>query len=146
MRKIQGFEEHVVLYAKHWYKRTKDPIRDLKKLLSHYCGMELKDIRTNDIYGFLISAFLNTMSDKTNTCVYSDAITEMLGKRWGRKGSLKDRKPVHVLLGNISICDGDYANMNKLFKEFAIDDMQACWDANPTIQGSTNPADFKVVN
>jgi hypothetical protein len=119
VNELMGFEKHVVLYAKGWYKRTNDPIRDLKKLLSRYCMMETKYLHTNDIYQFLISTFLNTMNEKANTSVYSEAIAEMIGRKWGRRGMVKDRPAVRVLLGNIQICDGCHANMTIIFPEFA---------------------------
>ena len=118
MRNVEGFEVHVVLYAKHWYKRSGNPILDLKKLLSRYCEMRVSDIRTNDIYGYLVSTFLKTIDEKKNIVCYTEAVTEMMGKRYGRKSMLKDRHPVHVLLGNIGICAGEHAHLEKLFEEF----------------------------
>lgn len=122
MDNITGFEKHVILYAKGWYNKTKDPIRDLKKLLAHYCATEVKDIRTKHIYNFLISTFLKTIDAKRNTCVYTEAIAEMIGQKWGRKGIIKDRPAYRVLLGNISICGGAYADLGVTIRKFAIPD------------------------
>ncbi len=56
--KLEGFDRHIVLYAKNHYKRSDDAIDDLKTIVAHVSGSDKKHIGIFDIYENVIETFL----------------------------------------------------------------------------------------
>ena len=101
------FTHHVVLYAKHWYGRSGDPIADLRALICLYADLEPKFVPDNDIYGLVAGAFAECVH---NPYDISEAIMEMLGKKWSPPFNKCNGIPIGAMLGKLSIVDGCYCD------------------------------------
>lgn len=53
-------EEHIYLYAKHWYESTEDKVKDLQTIIKN-CGMELSRM---DVIGIVYNMALNHIMNK----------------------------------------------------------------------------------
>ena len=53
---------HLILYAKGWYKRT-DFLKDVRKILAHRCGTEKKYMSNQDIWALLVHASEKYLSE-----------------------------------------------------------------------------------
>jgi len=106
-----SFCAHVVLYAKGWYKKT-SIIDDLKELLSKWSEIDVKSISENDIREFIVETFSVTVRPH----LQSRVLTEALG--WTNLPVIMKRKPEEVLLGAISICDGEWTHKDLILKDY----------------------------
>ena len=105
--KAQGFSQHIVLYAKGWYKSShKDIIGDLKKLLSVYSNTDLQYISDHDAWEFLCRTFSECVTNKHE--IY-DALFEITGRKWAGFEHLS-RKPEEVMIGKIAISEGHFVD------------------------------------
>lgn len=50
----KNYDSHFWLYAKHHYKKSDDTLADLKKLVSHRCGIDEKYLGFTDVLSVLI--------------------------------------------------------------------------------------------
>ena len=106
-----SFCAHVVLYAKGWYGAKHDIISDLRPLLAEYAYLDIRHVSNNDIRSFI----LNTFCAVVNPRLQPEALAEALG--WRQTGIMRDT-PEEVLLGSISICDGEWAHKDLILTEF----------------------------
>lgn len=93
-----NFENHVILYAKHWYGHSENgTVKDLKVLLSEYSGLDLQYISRRDILEFLIHTFIKTSASQTPNLF--EALQELICPVF------KDmqRQPEEILCGKIAI-------------------------------------------
>lgn len=113
---LDGFEQHVVLYSKGWYGKKNNIIEDLKILLAKYAGLELAYISERDIFQMLITTYIQ-VTNELSIYQKTEWLMEITGKKWGYPFNEKfNRKPEEVLLGAISVCDGEFVNTSELFK------------------------------
>ena len=47
---------HLILYAKEWYKRSPNVIVDIKKIMAHRCAMEVEHISEDDVWQCCVMA------------------------------------------------------------------------------------------
>lgn len=100
------FENQIILYAKHWYKRTENGVlADLKVLLSEYIG---QDASLQDVKQILCSCFAKYCPEYAR----AEAIQDMLG--WSWLGNYANRTPAEIMLGKLSICKGKYVDTDEL--------------------------------
>ena len=109
----EGFDQHVILYAKGWYKRSGNIKADLKALLMKYSGSGRGDIPDHDVMQMLVDAFVMYACD--NTYNSSEAIMEMLGLKWSKAFARFNRTPEQVMIGSLSIIDGGFVDMGQKF-------------------------------
>lgn len=88
---------HLLLYAKSWYKRSDDVVEDIRKIMAHRAGMETKFVSDGTLWGLMIHAFLKYVEPRDierlmedlfkgpgcgfdPVCPLSRAVESMLGK------------------------------------------------------------------
>lgn len=49
---------HLILYAKGWYQRGDDVVKDVKKILGHRCAIDPEYISNRDVWEQLVDVFL----------------------------------------------------------------------------------------
>ena len=108
-----NFGHHVVLYAKNWHGRSGNPIADLKAMLSLYAGIDIQYISDRDIYGMIASTFAECVHNQYDI---SEAIMEMIGKKWAPPFDHFNGTPEGAMLGKLSIVDGCYCDPSQMLK------------------------------
>ncbi|MEN6622932.1 MAG: hypothetical protein ABFD50_15460 [Smithella sp.] len=108
----QDFRNHIILYSKGWYKKSDNPIKDIKQLLSKWCEIEVEYIPDIDIYTFLVDTFNDVTPNNIDKTRW---MLEMMGIHWTGKPRAKEL----VLLGAISCCEGHHCDPDKIIREFA---------------------------
>lgn len=115
VEELTMLDKQIILYAKGWYGKKENIINDLKQIISKVCAIDVEHIPNRDVYGLLVSAYVKVGTDNYHTAV--ESITEMIGEKWPGSLSYMNRKPEEIMIGILSICDGDYArNETPLFK------------------------------
>jgi len=106
----QNFDHQILLYAKHWYKRssTGNILRDLRVLMSYYSGCYYKDISEADVK----EALANCFADYAPEYNRGRWIQEMLG--WDWLNPLIPRRPEQVMIGALAITKGKYVDPSEL--------------------------------
>ena len=108
-----SFCAHVVLYAKGWYGETNNIIDDLRKLLSEYSMLEPQFLPDNDIREFIVETFVATVRPHLQTRI----LTEAFGWSWHPENLRRSSE--ETLIGNISVCEGEWAHRDLIFQKFA---------------------------
>jgi hypothetical protein len=102
----QTFDHQILLYAKHWYKRSEDGIfADLITLLTEYSGCEPS---LGDVKECLCSCWAKYCPEHMRV----QSTEEMLG--WSWRNSLMSRTPEQVMIGALSITKGNYVDTDEL--------------------------------
>ena len=104
----QNFDHHILLYAKHWYKKSNNIIRDLRVLLAEYSGSYYKHITEDDVREALANCFAKYGLEHER----GRAIQEMLG--WGWCNPIFNRTPEQVMIGQLAIAKGKYVDPSEL--------------------------------
>lgn len=105
MKKAEGFTKHIILYAKGWYGRSEDGIiNDLRKLLM--TSVRLDFVPDCLIWEALCHAAAEYLPE-FNEQVRYHYVMDMLGKKWIGFNEQLNRKPEEVIIGMLSITDGD---------------------------------------
>ncbi len=101
---IGGVSEQVILYAKNWFKDDfKDPgddINNLSRIISKLCY--LPGVSERDVMRCVIRAYTECVGFM-NSALMPQVLEEIMGVRW--LGF--ERKPIQVLLGQLSILPDD---------------------------------------
>lgn len=114
--KADGFANQVIIYSKHWYGRTDNIIDDLKRLLAEYTGNNIDIISEHDIWQILTATF----EEFVPLYARQEALFEMLGKKWAGFAEYLNRTPEQIMVGNLTICKGECADMSKKM-DFSLD-------------------------
>jgi hypothetical protein len=129
----------ILLYSKHWYGHSTNEdgstniIFDLKHLIAKTCMLNVEHVSIADVRGLLVDAFNHFV---TNEFVRNQALTEMLGWKWGRledgHSDFQDRKPEEVILSSLMVVDGDYVDFKEKFEDlcFSKVDRETCDDCH----------------
>ena len=102
--KIEGFERHVILFAKGWYDKVLDKnlsqTQKLKILLSKYSELELVYISDNHIYEIVVDAFCKYNSSREQ----SEVLSRLFYPFWNKNGNMVSRETIlENMLGMLSI-------------------------------------------
>jgi len=101
----QTFDHHILLYAKNWYKRSGDILKDLKILLEEYTGNLMSD---SDVRECLCNCYSQyaPMFDRGRD------LQAML--KWGWYFQMCNRTPEEIMIGSLSIAEGKYVDPTQL--------------------------------
>ena len=91
--RINGFERHVILFAKDWYNKVldrKNSIDSLKILLSKYANISVDHISDDQIYKLVVSTFCkyNTRYDQ------EEVLDRLFDYFWNKNGNMVSRETV----------------------------------------------------
>jgi len=111
----KSFCAHVVLYAKGWYGDKEDHLNDLKALLSEYSEIDKEHISDDDIREFVVETFVAVANPRT----MPEALMEAFGWKWRGGFSGMNRDAISVMLGQISVSEGEWAHKDLIFQKFA---------------------------
>ena len=95
---LENHEKHVVLYAKGFYRRSDDTMKDLKALLSPFFAIEPKYFTDSDMYGRVLETFWKVTSPDRQQFFWGEIFARV------GKPSITMTELVGRLLGEISIC------------------------------------------
>lgn len=105
MKKAQGFSKHIILYAKGWYGKSENGIiSDIKQLLAAYARID--QVSDHDVWEMLCRAaakYLPEFSEQSR----HEYLMDMLGKKWTGFNEQLNRKPEEVIIGMLSVTDGE---------------------------------------
>lgn len=104
----QSFDHHILLYSKNWYKKSDDPIADIKQLLAQYAWLEYQNISDIEVRQLLADCWVKYCPEFER----GKALQEMLGWHW-YSGVMK-RTPEQIMLGTMSCCEGKYVDPTQL--------------------------------
>lgn len=105
---VTGFIQHVLLYAKFWYKedgeiQTGKDMDNLKILLARWSAIDVEHISDKDIWEFILQAMTECCKPRD----LAQGLLEMIDEKYPKE-SLFQRSKIHVALGQLSIVDGKY--------------------------------------
>lgn len=49
---------HLILYAKNWYKRSDNMLDDVRKIMAHRCAMDVKYMSDHDVWQCCVNALV----------------------------------------------------------------------------------------
>jgi hypothetical protein len=104
----QSFDHHILLYAKHWYKRSGNILEDLRVLLAEYSGNGLKLTSESDVKECLCNCY----AEYAPMYNRGRALQEMLG--WGWVMPMGGRTPEQIMLSQLCTIEGKYVDPDKL--------------------------------
>ena len=114
MKQSSGLNLQIILYAKNQYGKTNDNLKDIKYLISQYCLLEEEHVSDADAYSALCSAFAHHGCDNPRTL--EKVLEEMIGESWTKSIKGMQRKPLHAMLGHMSILPGAVVDIKKKIK------------------------------
>jgi len=104
MEKAKGIDNQIILYAKNWYGRSENIIEDIKTIISKECYID--HVTDYDVYQCLCNVFAEYATK--NPVICSQTIMELIGKYF-----INCRKPEQIIIGQLSIIDGEFVNMKE---------------------------------
>ena len=104
--KIEGFERHVVLFAKNWYDRFFDKdmsqSQKLKILFSKYSELEPEYFSDAHIYAAVADTFCKYNSPREQ----SEVLKRLFSPLWNKNGNMVSQETIiENMLGMISIIE-----------------------------------------
>ena len=79
MEKATGAVNQVIIYAKHWYKKSRNGVvEDVRRILAQYSGTELKHESAKDAKTIIIYAFAEYVKGHD----LADGILDALNVKW----------------------------------------------------------------
>jgi len=96
-----GAEVPFVIYAKHWYGRSRNIVQDLRRVLATYSSIDLQFVHERDVLAILCGA----VAKIHNRHFIQEALIEMVGKKWEGFNDSFQRAPEQVMVGQLSVSD-----------------------------------------
>jgi hypothetical protein len=135
VKQATGLNMQVILYAKGQYGKTNDNLKDLKYLISQYCGLYEEHVSDIDAYSALCSAFAHHGCD--NPDILAKVLEEMIGESWTKSIKGMQRKPIHAMLGHMSILPGEVVDLKEKIKGLRFIEAECTEIEDKQLKGTT---------
>jgi len=117
MPKAKGFTKHIILYAKGWYEKTdKGIIEDLRRILAKYSNSDINYISDVHLWEFLAEAY-SEYAQYFSVSQQRDWLLDLVNKKWTSEWNLPPRKPEEVIIGMLSITNGNVVDTSECLRD-----------------------------
>jgi len=103
---MKNADSQVILYAKGWFKRSDDIIKDLKKIYAKRNALEVEYIRNSDVYEMLTHLVFDLcIAPKANTVFNSYPFTNLM---------------IEIFKDYSGLADNDTTTMKRVIEKYLI--------------------------
>ena len=123
IKKSEGVDNQIIIYAKHWYKSSKKgAVEDVRLLLEKWCEHDVPEVDAKEM---IVRCFAQYVSGSH----MEEALVHVMGiKNWPFNGY--DVDPYEIMIGKLAIIDGGFVDMSKKIPDFCLKEEEVEAPAN----------------